>query len=74
MIAKGAKKEAELLVITSGNVEAPYNYHAGYYWSKDQAVHWDGRNSFGEKVSSGIYFYQFKAGKTVKSGKMTILK
>jgi uncharacterized OB-fold protein len=34
MIAKGAKKEAELLVISSGNVEAPYNYHAGYYWSK----------------------------------------
>ena len=47
---------------------------AGYYLNKDLAVHWDGRNSLAEKVSSGIYFYQFQAGKTVKTSKMVILR
>jgi len=47
---------------------------AGYYLSKPRALHWDGRNSTGEKVSSGIYFYQFRAGKSVKTSKMVILR
>jgi len=47
---------------------------AGYYLNKDRALHWDGRNSTGEKVSSGIYFYQFRAGKSVKTSKMVILR
>jgi flagellar hook assembly protein FlgD len=47
---------------------------AGYYLNKDKAIHWDGRNDSGERVSSGIYFYQFKAGKVIKTSKMVILK
>ena len=47
---------------------------AGYYLNKSNAARWDGRNDFGEKVSSGIYFYQFKAGKVVKMSKMVVLK
>jgi hypothetical protein len=50
------------------------NKPAGYYLNKDKALHWDGRNSLGEKVSSGIYFYQFRAGKVIKTSKMVILK
>jgi len=30
---------------------------AGMYLSKDKAAYWDGRDNFGEKVSSGVYFY-----------------
>ncbi|MCX8009809.1 MAG: T9SS type A sorting domain-containing protein, partial [Ignavibacteria bacterium] len=35
---------------------------------------WDGRNNFGSQVSSGIYIYQMRAGKFVKSLKMMMLK
>ena len=50
------------------------NKPAGYYLNKEQALRWNGRNNAGERVSSGIYFYQFQAGKTVKTSKMAILK
>ena len=50
------------------------NQPAGYYLSREQAIHWDGRNNSGEKVSSGIYFYHFQAGKVIKTSKMAILK
>jgi len=30
---------------------------AGFYVSKDKATYWDGRDSAGEKVGSGVYFY-----------------
>ena len=33
---------------------------AGYYTDRDRAAYWDGRNSLGEQVASGIYFYQFE--------------
>jgi flagellar hook assembly protein FlgD len=39
----------------------------GYY-----EVKWDGRNSFGEKVGEGIYFYELQVGK-LKTVKKTIL-
>ena len=50
------------------------NYPAGYYLSKDKAVHWNGRNDSGERVSSGIYFYQFLAGEVIKTARMVVLK
>ncbi|MDQ1317582.1 MAG: hypothetical protein QG588_1234, partial [Candidatus Poribacteria bacterium] len=34
---------------------------AGSYLDKNKAVHWDGKNSHGDKVASGIYFYQFES-------------
>ena len=30
---------------------------AGIYESKSRAAYWDGRNSVGERVASGLYFY-----------------
>ena len=47
---------------------------SGYYMSRSQAAHWDGRNDFGERVSSGIYFYQLQADTMSPLRKMVILK
>ena len=47
---------------------------AGYYTSRSRAAYWDGTNSFGERVSSGIYFYQLAADNKSLLRKMLILK
>jgi hypothetical protein len=33
------------------------NKNAGVYMTKDRAAHWDGKDSLGQTVASGIYFY-----------------
>jgi flagellar hook assembly protein FlgD len=47
---------------------------AGIYRMKDNAIHWNGANSTGERVSSGVYFYHIQAGSFSASRKMVILK
>ncbi len=47
---------------------------AGTYRAKEQAAYWDGRNSAGELVASGIYFYCLNAGKLKVIRQMAILK
>ena len=47
---------------------------AGIYTSRDRAVYWDGCNSHGEPVASGIYFYQLQTGEASSMRKMVILK
>ncbi len=47
---------------------------AGIYKSRSRAVHWDGRNSIGEPVASGIYFYTLIAGDFTATRKMLIMK
>ncbi len=46
----------------------------GYYTSKVRAAYWDGRNAVGERVASGIYFYQLRADDLSYLRKMVILK
>jgi len=50
------------------------NQQAGGYVTKDKAAYWNGRNDCGEHVSSGLYFYQLKAGEFSAIRKMVIMK
>ena len=47
---------------------------AGVYRNRSRAIHWDGRNNIGEKVATGVYFYQLTAGDFTATRKMLILK
>ena len=47
---------------------------AEHYITKDKAAYWNGRNAIGERVASGIYFYQIQAGKFNDVKRMVILK
>ena len=47
---------------------------AGYYTSRSRSAYWDGRNALGERVASGIYFYQLQADEISPLRKMVILK
>ena len=47
---------------------------AGFYNSRDRAAYWDGRNTLGEPVASGIYFYQLTTPAFQQTRRMLILK
>ena len=47
---------------------------AGMYHSKSRAAYWDGRNSQGERVASGVYFYTLSVGDFTATHKMLIRK
>jgi len=47
---------------------------AGYYTGRSHAAYWNGRNGLGERVASGVYFYQLKTDKISPMRKMVILK
>ena len=46
----------------------------GMYQNRSRAAYWDGRNEFGEKVASGLYFYTLTAGDFTATRKMLIRK
>ena len=47
---------------------------AGYYTDRTRAAYWDGTNQSGERVASGIYFYQLQTDNVSLLRKMVILK
>ena len=47
---------------------------AGFYNSQSRAAYWDGRNALGERVASGLYFYQLTTGEFQQTKRMLILK
>ncbi|MCG9134423.1 leucine-rich repeat domain-containing protein [Candidatus Poribacteria bacterium] len=47
---------------------------AGMYQNRSRAAYWDGKNAFGEKVASGVYFYTITAGDFTATRKMLIRK
>jgi hypothetical protein len=40
----------------------------------DHSTHWDGKDSQGRRVSSGIYIYRMRSGNEIKTRKMIVLK
>ena len=46
----------------------------GFYTDRSRAAYWDGRNVVGERVASGIYFYQLQTDNVSLLRKMLILK
>ena len=47
---------------------------AGDYLTRESAAYWDGKNQFGEIVSSGVYFYTLQAGTFQATRPMLIMK
>ena len=50
------------------------HHPAGIYYNRSRAAYWDGRNSVGEPVASGLYFYTLTAGDFTATRKMLIRK
>ena len=47
---------------------------AGFYNSRERAAYWDGRNTLGERVASGIYFYQLTTPDFQQTRRLVIVK
>ena len=47
---------------------------AGMYQNRSRAAYWDGRNTIGEPVASGLYFYTLTAGDFTATRKLLIRK
>ena len=52
----------------------PGNKEAGIYMTKARAAYWNGKDSFGQSVASGVYYYFLRAGEFTATRKMVILK
>ncbi|MDE0301350.1 MAG: SUMF1/EgtB/PvdO family nonheme iron enzyme [Candidatus Poribacteria bacterium] len=50
------------------------NKKAGVYDLKSKAAYWDGKTENGEPVSSGLYFYQLRAGEFTSVKRMVVIK
>ena len=47
---------------------------AGAYLSRNRAAYWDGRNVLGERVATGVYFYQLETDNFTATRRMVIVK
>lgn len=46
----------------------------GFYHNRGRAAYWDGNNSLGERVSSGVYFYKLETPSFQQTRRLVILK
>lgn len=73
-------EESEVAIIiydTRGNIIRKLligTVSAGLYQNRNQAAYWDGTNTLGEPVASGIYFYTLIAGDYAATRKLLIRK
>ena len=47
---------------------------AGAYTNRQRAVYWDGKDTTGQSVASGVYFYQLLAGDFSETRRMVVIK
>ncbi len=47
---------------------------AGYYIGKSRAAYWDGRNDLGERLASGVYFYQLRTGESSETIRKMVIR
>ena len=47
---------------------------AGYYIGRSRAAYWDGRNDFGERLASGVYFYRLLTPDSAAVRRMVVVK
>ncbi len=47
---------------------------AGFYYDRERAAYWDGRNTLGESVASGVYFYRLATPSFEQTRRMIVLK
>ncbi len=72
--------DAEVVIrIYSATGQLVRNMHlgfqrAGYYIGRSRAAYWDGRNDLGERLASGVYFYQLSTPESSATRKMVIRK
>ena len=62
---------------TTGNLIRTFSLgdrSAGFYQNRERAVYWNGRNTLGEPVASGVYFYQLITPSFQQTRRMLILK
>jgi hypothetical protein len=50
------------------------NQPAGTYLTKDRAAYWNGKDSLGQMVTSGLYFYTLQAGDFIATKRMVIVR
>ncbi|MFH1860155.1 MAG: carboxypeptidase regulatory-like domain-containing protein [bacterium] len=46
----------------------------GVYTTQSRAAYWNGKSEDGEEISSGVYFYQMRAGNRVMTKRAVVLK
>jgi hypothetical protein len=75
-LAEDASVTLTIYDITGKAVRSIHVGHqpAAVYESRSKAIYWDGRNNFGERVASGVYFYNLSAAEFSGTRKMLILK
>ena len=67
------------LTIYDGSGQVVRTFEVGHriasaYENRSKAIYWDGRNDVGERVASGVYFYNLSTGNYSATRRMVILK
>jgi hypothetical protein len=75
-LSKGSDVSIGIYNIAGQHVRTIFLGHkeAGSYTARERAAYWDGKNSLGEQVAGGVYFYHIQSGAVHATKKMVIVK